>query len=242
MTRLLILSCSRNKVSTSDLLPAIERYDGPAFRVLRRFWKQSSERPETYVLSAKFGLIPHDRPIPYYDQRMTPQRIQVLRPDVSASLEVIFAENAAWKEIFVCLGKDYLATLDGIGRLSPPNAELKVAVGPQGKKLAALHHWLYGESAARNHQPAPFTPQGRARLRGIEVALTPEQVMDAARCALAEGKGNPGGYQSWYVLVDEQKVAPKWLVSQLTGLPVGSFHSHDAKRLLEQLGIQVRRT
>jgi exonuclease SbcC len=35
--RLLILSCSRKKKTTSQLLPALERYDGPSFRVARKF-------------------------------------------------------------------------------------------------------------------------------------------------------------------------------------------------------------
>lgn len=35
--RCLLLSCSQAKISTPDLLPAIRRYDGPAFRVLRKF-------------------------------------------------------------------------------------------------------------------------------------------------------------------------------------------------------------
>jgi len=70
--------------------------------------------------------------------------------------------------------------------------------------------------------------------------LTPTQVFDVARQALAEGKGNPGCYQSWYVLIEEQRVSPKWLVSLLTGLPVSDFHSSAARRMLIQLGIEVR--
>jgi hypothetical protein len=39
--RMLILACSRRKRPDEGLLPAIERYDGPAFRVLRRFLRKS---------------------------------------------------------------------------------------------------------------------------------------------------------------------------------------------------------
>jgi hypothetical protein len=48
-------------------------------------------------------------------------------------------------------------------------------------------------------------------------------------------------YQSWYVVVDNQRVAVKWLVSQITGLPVSAFVSDEARRLLVQLGIKVTR-
>ena len=36
MTRLLIVACSRAKRPDAGSLPAIDRYDGPAFRLLRR--------------------------------------------------------------------------------------------------------------------------------------------------------------------------------------------------------------
>ena len=35
--RLLILSCSQRKRPDRVLLPALERYDGPVFRMLRKF-------------------------------------------------------------------------------------------------------------------------------------------------------------------------------------------------------------
>jgi hypothetical protein len=44
-----------------------------------------------------------------------------------------------------------------------------------------------------------------------------------------------------YVVVDEQQVAPKWLVSQLFGLPVNAFATDEARRVLAHLGIEVRR-
>jgi hypothetical protein len=38
--RMLILACSRRKRPDEGLLPAIERYDGPAFRMVRRFLRE----------------------------------------------------------------------------------------------------------------------------------------------------------------------------------------------------------
>ena len=38
--RMLILACSRRKRPDEGLLPAIERYDGPALRVVRRFLRE----------------------------------------------------------------------------------------------------------------------------------------------------------------------------------------------------------
>ncbi|WP_373537310.1 DUF6884 domain-containing protein [Microcoleus sp.] len=71
LRHLLILACSQRKRSDTDSLPAIERYDGPTFRLLRRFLRKQPSAPlEIYILSAKFGLIPSDYPIPDYDQKM----------------------------------------------------------------------------------------------------------------------------------------------------------------------------
>jgi hypothetical protein len=41
------------------MLPAVERYDGPAFRTFRK-WRSAYGRIELIVLSAKHGFIPGD--------------------------------------------------------------------------------------------------------------------------------------------------------------------------------------
>jgi len=65
MQRLLILACSQRKRPGASSLPAIERYDGPAFRVLRRYCRLNQDNGLfVYVLSAEFGLIPVKQPIP----------------------------------------------------------------------------------------------------------------------------------------------------------------------------------
>ncbi|MGI8469157.1 MAG: hypothetical protein ACR2N3_11970, partial [Pyrinomonadaceae bacterium] len=55
------------------------------------------------------------------------------------------------------------------------------------------------------------------------------------------GMKNLQNYQSWFVLVDDFKISPKWLVSRLINLPVGKFHSDQARKVLQRLGIKVQR-
>ena len=58
--RLLILACSQRKRLDPQPLPVLERYDGPAFRVLRKFLRDSpceAQRIDISVLSAEFGLL-----------------------------------------------------------------------------------------------------------------------------------------------------------------------------------------
>ncbi len=88
---LLIMACSQQKRSESHLLPALERYDGPPFRVLRRFLREHHSAPlDIHILSAKFGLIPGSQLIPNYDHRITPLRAQELRPYLITELKNIF--------------------------------------------------------------------------------------------------------------------------------------------------------
>ncbi|MEG4345742.1 hypothetical protein QUB70_21045 [Microcoleus sp. A003_D6] len=240
MRHLLILACSQRKRSDADSLPAIERYDGPTFRLLRRFLRKQPSAPlEIYILSAKFGLIPSDYPIPDYDQKMTRARSRQLQPEVMAKLKHILNAKP-YQQLCICLGRDYFLALDKYDMLIKSGLAVRIATGSLGKKLATLHDWLYGKPPELASGQA-IDLQGKACLKGIEVVMTPAQVLDVARQALVEGKGNPASYQSWYVLVGDRRVSPKWVVSLLTGLPVSAFHSSVARRLLQQLGVEIYR-
>ena len=241
--RLLIMACSQRKRSDPGLLPAIERYDGPAFQVLRKFRREypiEAQSLDTYILSAEFGLIPAGKPIPRYDSRMTPKWAQERHPQVLQDFRCIL-QNKSYDELFINLGKNYLQALVGYEQLIPANIKLMVSEGSQGRRQAELRNWLHNGLPEEVSHQTIGAPQGKARIRGIEITLTPEQIFDEARKYLANDQSNSKNYQSWYVLIDDQRVSPKWLVSQLTGLPVGSFHSGEAKRVLEQLGVEVRR-
>jgi hypothetical protein len=238
---MLILACSRRKRLDEDLLPAVERYDGPAFRVLRRFLREGqSEVPDVRILSAEHGLIPHGLPIAAYDRKMTPARARELRPLVLAELNRMTA-SCLLPETLVFAGKHYLPALNADDAAHPPNLTFRVCAGALGKKLAELHDWLHGSPPRLRYNSTMLAVGNRARIRGVEVPLTPEQVFEAATDALAEGWGDPERYESWCVPVNGRCVAPKWLVSRISGLPVGEFTTDDARRLLARLGVEVRR-
>jgi hypothetical protein len=207
--RLLILSCSQRKRPDPGLLPAIERYDGRAFRVLRKFFRERPlEMPclDAYILSAEFGLLAANQPIPNYDRRMTPKRASDLRPQTLTTLESIL-KDAQYEKLFISVGKDYLQALAGYELLAPTGLKATVSTGTQGRKLAALRDWLYGSPPSLPRKPVHMPEQGKVCIRGVEITLTPEQVLEVARQALIEGRGDPTRYQSWYVQVDDQRVA-----------------------------------
>lgn len=70
MRQLLILSCTKRKRQDPGLLPAVDRYDEPSFRLLRRFREHGLELPDVFVLSARYGLIHYEKPIPDYEVRV----------------------------------------------------------------------------------------------------------------------------------------------------------------------------
>jgi hypothetical protein len=242
MQRFLILSCTERKRHDQELLPAVERYDGPSFRLLRRFRKQTTESIEVYILSAQFGLIHCEEPIPYYDQMMTPQRSTELKPQISERFQQIFGSahhgNRKRSQLLFCMGKLYFNVLK---ESMPTGILVEHAPGPIGKQLSKLHQWLYRHQSRLEIGGPTNSARGNTRLRGIDIAMTPAGVINRARRQLSQQSVGAENYQSWYVSIDGKRVSPKWLVSLLTGLPVSKFHSDEARRILQRLGVEVHR-
>jgi hypothetical protein len=240
--RLLILSCSKRKCPSLGLLPAIERYDGMAFRVLRRFLREQPDRAkqlEVFILSAAYGLIGAEYSIPDYDQVMTPQRATELREEVIGTFADLLSNNN-YGSVCLAMSKLYLATLEDWPAFMPADTVVTVTDGPQGVKLAQLKRWVWGDlldDPKRKHRET--RSRGIARLRGVELKMTPAQVLERARTALAEDETGAEGFRDWFVEVDGRRVAPKWLVTVLTGLPVSAFTTGEARRVLHCLGIQL---
>lgn len=239
LSRLLLLGCSQRKKLNKGLLPAIERYDGPAYHVLRRYLRQDTSRSvDVRILSAKFGLIPADHSLPYYDCRLTKDQSEKLHPQVIGELQTVLSSKT-YTNLLICLGRDYLEVIYGYEAITPNELAVCVATGGIGRKLSILHDWLYGDSSSLRKEQGVVSTKGRVFIQSVEVTLTSEQILDIARQGITAKKQKATHCQSWYVPVDSQRVALKWLVSQITGLPVSSFHTESAKKVLWQLGVPV---
>jgi hypothetical protein len=146
--RLLILACSERKATATDRVPAIDRYDGPAFRVLRKYLREGSPRvPTVLILSAKYGLIASERKIPCYDQRLSNAAAALLRPQVLRVVRRVLRSHP-WRAVGVCVGKDYQAALRGFPELLPAGVRLDLLEGGLGKRLSALREWLRHDGVA----------------------------------------------------------------------------------------------
>ena len=142
--RLLILSCSQRKSTSPEPLPAIERYNGPLFFVLRRFMRECPRQArhlDVYILSAAYGLIPWDFPTPLYNRKMNTSRVVELQPQVNTEFSNILQNKYA--SICFVLGKTYLKAFKDLRQLVPVLTESIVAYGPIGKKQTQLKKWLW---------------------------------------------------------------------------------------------------
>ncbi|NNJ13625.1 hypothetical protein EKD04_025190 [Chloroflexales bacterium ZM16-3] len=146
---LLILACSATKRADTAPLPARERYDGPAYRVLRTALRERAGLAEALtirILSAEYGLIASDTPIPWYDRRMTPTRARELIPAVRAARRPL--ERQRWDAIAISLGAAYWPAMPEdwgvmtIGVEQPPET-IRMISGSQGRRLGQLRQWLW---------------------------------------------------------------------------------------------------
>lgn len=236
-TRLLILACSQRKHVTPALLPALQRYDSPTFRLVRRYLASPAPTcppPDIHILSAEFGLIEAHQPIPLYDRSMTRDRAVELGPVIWTRLADILESGTAC-DIFLSLSGHYASLFHEWESVIPVDAQVRLSSGPPGRRLAQLHDWLYG------HAPVIEPNHGPAQLKNVAVDLEAEQVVLMAREALASRPAGAYGYQAWYVEVGGQRVGTKWLASLLTGLPVGAFRTSEAIRFLRRLGVEIKR-
>lgn len=239
--RLLILSCSKRKLPVEEPLPAIQRYDGPCFRVLRRYLVDGHSNtfsPSILILSAQYGLVQSHTLIRNYERRMTHQRASELSCQIRRELLEHVQTNAPYDEILVCMSKEYYQVLGNLTEVFSKNAKLVTANGSMAILQSVLYDWLHRTPPP----PISFDASRKNRFDALMATVTKEQVLERAREAMATGRdAHAISYRSWYVDVDGQRVGPKWLVSLATGLPVSSFVTDDARKMLKHFGIEVMR-
>jgi hypothetical protein len=144
MHRLLVISCSQRKSLDKGLVPAVDRYDGPAFRVLRKYLREATDPAlRILILSAKFGLVDAERKIPYYDLRLTRHEAKALRPRVSERMRQAIG-SGRWAAVGVCASSAYRIALGDISEIVPMSVRLDLIGGGLGLRLTRLKDWLRG--------------------------------------------------------------------------------------------------
>lgn len=143
MRRLLIVACGATKRVEVYNLPAIDRYNGPPFKTLRKVLAglPQEQCPTILILSAEFGLIAADMLIPNYDHRMTKARALALRAQVREALARALA-GGRYDETMINLGADYLPALP----LGPTTTDhlgtVTYAQGGIGDRMGHMKRWM----------------------------------------------------------------------------------------------------
>jgi len=240
--RLLILSCSKRKQADPSPLPAIDRYDGPRFRVLRKYLRHHADDGlDVLILSARFGIIRSERMIDDYDQIMTEDRAKELRPRVAVEFGEAFAATEGARmdpdKMLICMGTTYVSALDGVDEPTRSLLRSRVAGGSQGKQLALLKAWLNENRPPPDAQAPVAGMSGSIRFAGEWLTLSHEQAVAAIHQIVASKGETMPQPQVWCVKVDGRGVPVKWVMSHLTGVPVQSFTTGQAQAALARLGI-----
>lgn len=235
----LILGCSKRKKQTTRLLPAVDRYDGPLFQILRRHLHEEPQlRAATFILSAKFGLIPADFMIPRYDCRLSIANKPVIHGKITNQLTGAL-EQIQPDSIFVSIGADYWQLLDEALLQEIGTDNVTVATGSIGGRASQFANWL--RTLKKEIQTEPVKQIcGEATLRGTSVRLTTDEVIRIAKQALVEDPNGASRFETWFVDIGGERVAAKWLVSILFGKSVAQFRTADARRVLGSLGLECK--
>lgn len=143
MKRILIISCSKAKDEHPMPMPAIDRYDGPAFRLIRETIRAGNwpNDVQLLILSPEFGLLTSDVPIPWYDREMTPMRAAALRDEVAGILD---ERLAGANEVFLGVAGTYHIMLDASAMLAELQEAdcVQMANGSIGEQLAQMKEWI----------------------------------------------------------------------------------------------------
>jgi hypothetical protein len=244
MNKQIILSCSKKKTLTKGLIPAIERYDGAAFRLIRRYIRVSGNPLDIFILSGKFGLIPHTQRIPYYDSKLTLTKACKMRNKIHSQAKQLFLTDSNGKEknYFINLGQIYQHAFVKILDDLSVQAQVISVTGSSGNRLSKMHDWLYGEKSPLRSEHQETKTKKEIFIGGIRLkadAIDIQTIVQREHKKI--GTKDMHHFYSWFVEIDDIKVSVKWLVSQLTGLPVSKFHSDQARKVLQQLGLKVQR-
>ena len=137
------MACSQRKRSEPSLLPAIERYDGVHFRVLRKAQREGywPANLDALIVSAKYGLLELHTASEHYDLRMTLKQAMQIRPLVLPVLTERI-KSMTYAEIFLNVGRAYQVSLKGWNEGLSRDTTVVYATGGIGQRARQMRSWL----------------------------------------------------------------------------------------------------
>lgn len=159
MRRLLMISSSTAIRPNPGLIPALDRYDGPVYRLLRAHRDEGHRLPIILILSASYGLISGKHPIPadQSDERLTGSKARravhdrardELRRAWWTAQDRYMVAGKLHTEVFLALAPRFEPDISP--HLSEPVEPVYTAAhGPMGEQLQQLKDWLKAKPGRR---------------------------------------------------------------------------------------------
>lgn len=145
---LLLIACSRRKAAGLRRGRAWDIYDGALYRVLKKLFRERpdvTDSVEILIVSAKYGVVPADRRITTYDERLTPALVRRRGRFWADRLRRAVA-GRRFSDVHVNLGRDYLRVLPDLSGVFP-DAGIEWAAGGIGRRCAQTRRWILNRSA-----------------------------------------------------------------------------------------------
>jgi hypothetical protein len=148
---IIIASSQRRVIEPKTPIPALDRYSGVSFRIVRKYKRERKLRSvDILIVSEEYGVltetekIPYDEPFEGKTLHLTGEAIEKSRKSNLERLKQLFSRTK-YSEIFVDVGKDYLRLIDGFEDLT--SAKVTYASGKGlGLKARHLMQWIKGQN------------------------------------------------------------------------------------------------
>ena len=139
----MIISCSNSKDPRPGLLPALERYTGAWYQVIKKLKRERRfpDNLDILIISAKYGLIDSDTEIENYDQKMKLPRARELRESILNKLTDILSETR-YENILINLGCSYMEVISGFEKIVPVATRVSILQGTIGPRKRDMRKWI----------------------------------------------------------------------------------------------------
>jgi hypothetical protein len=172
--RLLVMSSAERQVLCAEKQPAFKVFDGPAFRVVRKYVAELKEAYDAMgtvyrgregsslaapylnvmIVSAKYGPIPWATLIECHDEKLTPAQAEARRDEWVQKLK---HHCQLWRpeRAFVYGGQTYKQAVP-VTRWQPVGCAVELGAGGLAHQLGQLKRWLL-----TSHEVAAASPAER---------------------------------------------------------------------------------
>jgi len=148
MKQLLVLACSARKHGNLEVMPAIERYDGVAFRMLKKT-PYDTDNVDIMILSAKYGLLYPSQYIPDYNLKMRSDIVPKLKPQVHQVMAEAL-QRMRYDIVVLSMSQLYTTVFDQF--VWPSTTTVYFVPGGIGVKLGFTKRWLVATQTGQGRE------------------------------------------------------------------------------------------